>query len=173
MARSRQKSESRVTSGKNLYEDFIRKYGSVPFNQIDKMQVIKSVSATWEDRPKSNIVKWLIEKSGANLEDIASCLNCSELYLNSKLHRDAFTFDDMIVIAYVCGYSLAFEGNNPDGRQQSQFQVDVEEFFKSSDDNILERLHNYDTIRKQRKREEYDKLKAKLNQMREEYGFDD
>lgn len=121
----------------------------------------------------SDIVKWMMEKSGRTIADIAEALNCTTSYLNNKLHLDSFSLDDLIIVAYICGYTMTFTSNNPDAKERSIFQIDVQKYFGSSNVEALKRLYEYERRLKDRKKAEYDELKAKLEQMKTEYGFED
>jgi len=162
-----------VSKGKKYVDEFLRLYGDMPLSQIEGVESVEPVSSTWEDRPKSNIVKWLMYKSGRSLEEVAESLGCTTSYLNNKLHRDSFSLDDMIIVAYVCGYVMTFTSNNPDDEERSTFQIDVQEYFGSSNTEALRRLYEYEKRLKIKKKAEYDELKAKLEQMKAEYGFED
>lgn len=164
---------NKYAHGKALVDQFLEKYGDTPLSQIIGVDSVEMVSPTWENRPKSNMVKWLMEKSGRSLEDIAEGLGCSITYLNNKLHRDSFSLDDMIIVAYVCGYALTFTSNNPDDKDRSTFQIDVKDYFRARDTNALARLYEYEKRLKNQKKDEYEELKAKLAQMKAEYGFED
>ncbi len=141
--------------------------------KIEGLDSVETVSSTWENRPKSNIVKWLMEQSGRTLDEIARSLGCKTSYLNNKLHRDSFSVDDMVIIAYVCGYAMTFTANNPDDTTRSTFQIDVEKYFQSYDEEVLNRLRVCEQRLRMQKKDEYEELKAKLAQMKEEYGFED
>ena len=162
-----------VSRGKAYVDEFLKQYGDVPLSQIAGVESVEPVSETWEDRPKSNIVKWLMDKSGRSLEEVAESLGCTTSYLNNKLHRDSFSLDDMIIVAYICGYAMTFTSNNPDDDKRSTFQIDVQEYFGSSNTEALRRLYEYEKRLKIKKKAEYDELKAKLEQMKAEYGFED
>ena len=166
-------SDAQIRRGKAYLDELLKEYGDTPLSQIAGMESVEAVSETWEDRPKSNIVKWMMEKSGRTLADIAEGLNCTTSYLNNKLHRDSFSLDDLIIVAYICGYTMTFTSNNPDAKERSTFQIDVQEYFGSSNVEALERLYEYERRLKDRKKAEYDELKAKLEQMKTEYGFED
>ena len=62
--------------------------------------LVEPVSDTWKNRPKANIVKWLMKQSGVGLEEVAAHLGCSVSYLNNKLSRESFSFEDLILAAY-------------------------------------------------------------------------
>lgn len=166
--------EDAIANGKSIAEQLTKLYDSCTLlSQISGMDTIETVSPTWESRPKSNIVKWLMDKSGRSLEDIAMALGCTTSYLNNKLHRDSFSLDDMIVVAYICGYALTFTSNNPDDKERSTFQIDVQDYFSSSNKDALERLYRCERQIKARKRAEYEALKTQLEKMKAQYGFED
>lgn len=162
-----------VARGKAYTEAFLKKYGDTPLSQIEGMDTVGTVSTTWEERPRSNIVKWLMDKSGRSLEDIAAGLGCSVSYLNNKLHRDSFSLDDMIITSYVCGFALTFTSNDQDESKRCTYQIDVIDYFGSRDEEALARLYAYEKGLREQKKAEYEKMKAQLAQMQEEYGFED
>lgn len=145
---------------------------SFNLNRVEDVDPISTVSPTWEKRPKANIVKWLMGRSGKSTEDIAKCLGCTPSYLNNKLYRDSFSVDDMVVIAYVCGHTITFI-NNVSKEERSMYQIDIENYFGSSNPATLERIRSYERGLLSQKREKYEELKDQLEQMKEEYGFDD
>ena len=160
-------------SGKQYVAQILEEYGETTLNRVSNVDSVETVSSTWEKRPKSNIVKWLMDKSGRSINEIAECLGCTASYLNNKLHRDSFSLDDLIIVAYVCGYALTFTSNNPDDKERSTYQIDVQEYFSANNADALTRLFEFEKRTKERKKAEYDRLKAKLEQMKAEYGFDD
>lgn len=167
------RTQDSVNRGKSYVGEILKLYGDITLNQIADVEAVEPVSETWKDRPKSNIVKWLMDKSGRSLEEIAESLGCKPSYLNNKLHRDSFSLDDMIIVAYVCGYAITITSNNPDDEERSTFQIDVREYFGSSNPDALRNLYEYEKRMKIQKKAEYDALKARLEQMKTEYGFED
>ena len=164
---------STVESGRRIVENLLQEIGDTPLSQLKGIESVDIVSATWEERPKSNIVKWLMDKSGKSIEDIAESLGCSTTYMNNKLYRDSFSFDDMIIVAYVCGYAMTFTANNPDDKMRDTYQINVEKYFNSYDEDALKRLRAYEQKLRMQKKDEYEELKAKLEQLKVEYGFED
>ena len=114
-----------------------------------------------------------MDKSGRSLDDVAEGLGCSTSYLNNKLHRYSFSLDDMIILAYVCGYALTFSSNSSDDKERSTFQIDVQDYFGANNTDALARLYAYEQKWKAQKKAEYDELKAKQEQMKSEYSFED
>jgi hypothetical protein len=49
----------------------------------------------------------------------------------------------------------------------------VQDYFGSSNVDALKRLYEFEERLKARKKEEYDALKAKLEKLKAEYGFED
>lgn len=152
-----------------IYSLLQDKYRSLPVTKETKP--VDIVSETWKNRPKANIVKWLMQRSNTTLDAIAQYLNCSAHYLNTKLSRDSFSFDDLIVIAYACGFTFVLTNNKNESTES--FRVDLIDFFKNSDDKVLERISKIEENEQRAKRREYEKKKAELEKMRTEYGFED
>ena len=95
-----------ISRGKAYIDEFLKQYGDVPLSQIAGIESGEPVSESWEDRPKSNIVNWLMDNSSRSLAEMVESLGCTTSYLNNKLHRDSFSLDDMIIVAYICGYAM-------------------------------------------------------------------
>ena len=158
------------------------KYSAFRIN--NKTAPVNPVSDTWKARPKANMVKWMMKQAGVSLETIAEHLGCTVSYLNTKLARDSFSFEDLIVIAYACGYTFILANNN--GEEEPVFRVDIIRHFENSEPEVLERINAIEektqlqvTKRQeyQKKKEEieqeYEKQMAKLEKLREEYGIVD
>ena len=125
-----------VLRGKEAVEAFLKEYGDLPVSSLDR---IYTVSKTWENRPKANMVKWLMDKSGVSLDTLAAYLGCSRQYLNNKLTRDSFSFDDLVIAAYACGFTFTLTSNEVKDGKQDVYRVDLGEYFKTSQD-VLDRI---------------------------------
>lgn len=164
-------------AGKKFVADFLKKYGDLPVSSLGEVfpdvDPIDFVSATWEDRPKANMVKWLMSKGRVSLDTIAEYLGCSRQYLNNKLTRDSFSFDDLVIVAYACGFSFTLTSNSEDQEKRSTYRVDIVDYFKACDDDVLVRISDIEKKSKEAKRAEYESKKAELERMRQEFGFED
>lgn len=147
------------------------KYKSLPITK--KTASVDPVSETWEDRPKANIVKWLMQQSNTSLEAVAEHLGCTVTYLNNKLFRDSFSFEDLILVAYACGYSFALVNNNTELEAQDAYRIDLIEHFRHNAPEVLDRVNAIEERIQQERRAEYEQKKAELERMKAEYGFED
>lgn len=154
-------------------DEYIEKTGNLPCSQIAGVEFVGAVSGIWSERPRSNLVKHLMGRSGKTKEEIAACLGVSTRYFNNKLHRDCFSLDEIIAVAYVCGYLMMFRGNNPKAQEQDSFQIDVQEYFAARDRETLLRLYQHDEWIREKKKAEYDDLRVRLEQMKAAYSFED
>ena len=145
-------------------------YKALPVNK--KIAAVEPVSDTWKNRPKANMVKWMMKQSGTSLEEIAAHLGCSVSYLNNKLTRESFSFEDLLLAAYACGYTFVLVNNNEEISSEGSFRVDLLEHFKN-DQEVLARIDAIEEEKKQAKRAEYEAKKAELERMKAEYGFED
>ena len=162
-----------IIKGEEAVNELLAKYGGVPLNQVGDMKSVDLINDSFDNRPRSNIVKWMMEKSNKTVDDLAVCLGCTTTFINNKLHRGTFSFDDLIMIAYICGFFITITDNNPDEEVRCTYQIDVKDYFRNYNEDALEQLFAYEErVRKQQKAE-YDELKAKLEKMKEEYGFED
>lgn len=149
----------------------IKKYRSLPVNK--KTAPVEVVSDTWKTRPKANMIKWLMKQSGTSLDSVAEHLGCSVSYLNNKLNRDSFSLDDLILAAYACGYSFVLVKNYELEDYPSMCRLDLLEYFKYSNPEVLKRINVIEEGVQKARREEYEQKKAELERMKEEYGFED
>ena len=167
-----EKNKASAQVGQQIEEWDIR-LEDMPFTRIEGLESITTLKSKWDDRPRSNIIKWLMDKSSRSLEEIAKGLGRSVGYLNNKIHRGSFSIDELIIVAYICGYTVTLTSNDPDEEEHTSYQIDVREYFGGYDEDVLRRLHSYEMSLKERKRAEYEDLKAQLEKMKTEYGFED
>ena len=155
---------------------------SLPVNK--KTAPVEPVSETWKTRPKANLVKWLMKQSGLKLETVAEYLGCSVSYLNTKLARDSFSFEDLIVAAYACGYTFVLVKNDEAIDYPAVNRVDLVTHFENSEPEVLERINAIEEGARTAKLEEYERKKteieqeykkkmAELERLKEEYGIED
>lgn len=149
----------------------IKKYRSLPVNK--NTAHVETVSDTWKTRPKANMIKWLMKQSGTSLESVAEHLGCSVSYLNNKLNRDSFSLDDLILAAYACGYSFVLVKNDELIDYPAMCRLDLLEYFRYSDPEVLKRINAIEEGVQKARREEYEQKKAELERMKKEYGFED
>lgn len=154
---------------------FKKKYNSFKINE--KTAPVDPVSEKWKTRPKANMVKWMMKQSGVGLESIAEHLGCSISYVNTKLARDSFSFEDLIIIAYACGFTFVLADNKGEG--EAVYRVDLIRHFENNEPEVLERIDQIEE--RAQKRDEYEKEKAemelemerRLQLIREKYGIEE
>ena len=163
--------------GKAVIEEFMKDPAvQVPEEYIERgrqfvnqLFSVETVSETWRSRQKSNIIKWLMKKSGVDAETMAKYLKCkSKETFNNKLNRDVFSFDELIIAAYACNYTVTLLSNNG----TDQRKITAEDFFKENKET-WERISGLKNDIRESKRAEYEQKKAELEQMKKEYGFED
>ncbi|MBP5555352.1 MAG: hypothetical protein J6X94_10855 [Lachnospiraceae bacterium] len=148
-----------IAKGKEFIDRFMEVYGEIPMVDI--------VSGTWENRKKTNLIKWMMLKSSVNVDGLAEYLGCTKQYLNNKFNRDSFSIDDLIIAAYACNFTLALLEN--DGK--CKCRVMPEEYFDTNPE-VLARITKIRNFDKESKRVEYEQKKAELERMKKEYGFE-
>ena len=78
------------------------------------------IDPKWNERPKSRLVRVIQQEACLTSQELADALGISVPYLNNKLNRNSFSFEDLIKIANKAGYDLYFckqhyeEGNPAD-----------------------------------------------------------
>ena len=143
----------------------LKSHSALPVNK--KIAPVETVSETWSDRPKANMVKWLMKRSGTSLDTVAEYLGCTVNYLNNKLTRDSFSFEDLILVAYACGYTFTLV-NNEKVDEADSFRVDLFQHFAISEPKVLERINRMEEEKIKAAREEYEQKKAELERMKAE-----
>ena len=158
-------------------KEIARQYDDAGINDIRTTDVergrkyVDIISKTWTKRRKSNLVKWMMKDTGTSLDTVAEYLGCSKQYLNNKLNRDSFSFDDLVIVAYACDFTFTL--TRTDSKKVYVRQIDAVEHFKGYDNKTLERITGLKNGVRDTRRAEYEKKKAELEQMRIEYGFKD
>ena len=152
-------SEETISKGKQFVDRFLEVYGDIPMVDI--------VSGTWENRKKTNLIKWMMLKSNVNVDALAEYLGCTKQYLNNKFNRDSFSIEDLIIAAYACNFTLALLENEG----KCKCRVKLEDFF-NTDSEVLNRITKIKNSDKESKRVEYEQKKAELERMKKEYGFE-
>ena len=149
--------ETNIEKGK----EFVSKYNDVSVNQL--------LSSTWKTRKKSNLIKILMKKGNISIDDLASLIGCSKHYLNNKLNRDSFSFEDILVAAYVCGFSVCLTNK----RTKKTEEIDVKDFIENNTNYSWDQISSFSSEQQLKIRKEYEQKKADLERMKEEYGFQD
>lgn len=124
----------------------------------------------WEKRPKSLLIKELMEHSGCSASDFSETLGYSERYFNLKLARESFSFEDILALLYASNLTM-FLVNNDDGstwKMISSKEWCPEETKRFDELQNLKQKQVYE-----KKHSEYEKLKTELETMKKLYGFED
>lgn len=151
-----------IEKGKQLVDSFIEKYGDLPLSELPKF-------IPDEDKTKTALIKKMLDDSNTSIDTLAKYLDCKPQSLRNKMFRNSFSIDDLIICAHVCNFSVVLKNNatNVDA------VIDIVEFFKPLDDDVLVRISDLDKESKAAKRAEYDRLKAQLDKMKAELGFEE
>jgi len=72
------------------------------------MKKIIDIDALWKDRPKSGIIERLLKLRGATRNSIAKALGITTNHFNVKLCCNRMKFEDIVTIADLCDYDVAF-----------------------------------------------------------------
>lgn len=148
--------------GKQFADEFLKKYGDLPISELPKFIPEK-------DKTKTALIKKMLNDSGTSVETLAKYLDCKPQSLRNKMFRNSFSIDDLIICAHVCNFSVVLKNN----ATNADAVIDIVEFFKPLHDDVLVRISDLDKKSKVAKRVEYDRLKAELDRMKTEYGFEE
>lgn len=80
----------------------------MPFTDVP---VIPIVSATYKNRKRSNLVKWLMREGGLTVQEAADRIGITKEYLHSKLVRDSFSIEDILCVSKAVNKSVFIVDN--------------------------------------------------------------
>ena len=129
---------------------------------------VTTVKPIWENRPRSNIIKWMSMESKTPISKIAEYLGTNVRYLDTKFNRDSITIDDLLIAAHACGYKLALLDSN-----EWPIDIDMVEYFTGYDEDALKRVEELDMQDPNKAKQLYEEMKLKMQKMKQEYGFED
>lgn len=121
--------------------------------------MIELTDPRWLDRPKSNLVNWLLKNSNVKRQDLIVLLNVSKPYFENKMSRNSFSLEDILLAADLCNFSLALVSK----KDRSVHELNYRDFVG----DISEQSERFLSM----KRAEYDQLKEKARRLEEEFGF--
>ena len=127
---------------------------------------IELTGERWAERKKSAFVKWLISYSDVSRDTICEGLNISMPYFNNKITRNSFSFEDLIAIAYMCGFKFSLESLSG----ESKVEISLKDFLSEEDYDRVQLFLQRMAIEKH---EEYLKKKKELELLKEKYGYED
>ncbi len=145
---------------------------------------------TWKTRRKSWLMKCLIKNRGLSVEHLAKILGTSVSYINTKLARDSFSFEDILTVAEATGYSVVFyDKTDPKSiikepstvRMQTvklpkwSYPVNFNLWFEDTDPEVIARLKKFSNEQNEAKEAQqlYLQKKAELEELKAKYGFKD
>lgn len=121
--------------------------------------MIELTGPRWVDRPKSNLVNWLLKNSNAERKELAMLLGINRAAFDNKMTRNSFSVEDILLIADACGFSIAVVSKTDRSVHELNFRYFV--------GDISEQSEKFLSL----KRAEYDRLKEKAKKLEEEFGF--
>lgn len=74
--------------------------------------VVPIVSATYKNRKRSNLIKWLMREGGLTVQETADRIGITKECLNKKLVRNSFTIEDILRIARIANKSVFIVDND-------------------------------------------------------------
>lgn len=128
----------------------------------------KSINMSiWQNRPKSVLVKEIMSTFNISLDEIAKVIGTSIQYVNTKLSRNSFSVEDLLLLLYFADLKINIVSSSGDVWKT----VSLKEWYP-------EDAHTIDEIKRALEKEErksqykkYLQLKNELNNMKELYGF--
>ncbi len=121
--------------------------------------MIELTDPKWKDRPKSNLINWLLKNSNVKRQDLMVLLSTSRPYFETKMSLNRFSFEDILLAADLCNFSLALVSK----KDRSVHELNFREFVG----DISEQSERFLSM----KRAEYDQLKEKAKKLEDEFGF--
>ena len=123
---------------------------------LPNVPILSMFGVTYNDRPRSDIVISLLKASGISRKEAAMFLGTTITYFNNKILRNSFSFDDIVRIAYLCGYIVTFKYYGIDNERNKTYQINTHDFM---DKSCIERLE---------KTERINQLKCKIGDLEKE-----
>lgn len=121
--------------------------------------MIELTDPRWADRPKSNLINWLLKNSNVKRQDLIVLLGASRPYFENKMSLNRFSLEDILLAADLCNFSLALVSK----KDRSVHELNFRDFVG----DISEQSERFLSM----KRAEYDQLKEKAKKLEEEFGF--
>lgn len=122
--------------------------------------MIELTDPKWADRPKSNLINWLLKNSNVKRQDLMVLLATSRPYFETKMSLNRFSLEDILLAADLCNFSLALVSK----KDHSVHELNFRDFVG----DISEQSERFLSM----KRAEYDQLKEKAKKLEEEFGFE-
>ena len=114
----------------------------------------------WRDRPKSVLVKEIMSSFNISLPEIAKAFGTSVSYVNTKLSRNSFSFEDLLLLLYLADLKINIVTDSGDVWKTVSFEELYPEDAASVDK--VKGVH-----------EKYLQLRSELAEMKKLYGFKD
>ena len=134
----------------------------------------------WKNRPKTYLIKWLMEKGDITVNEAAVALGISKACFNNKLNRNSFSIEETIALAYTCGYEMTFRVYDDSIDQETGTLFVSPAMF--CDDKVYERINKVYEMRKnridkanevKRHKDEYLRMKNELAEFKLKYNIKD
>ena len=124
---------------------------------VDDIPYLCPISEKWENRPNSNIVHFLMKTAQITGKETGEIIGCSKQYFENKKNRDSFSFEDLVILAEACGYSICFI--DKEGEKHFRPTVSYE---------VVDKVEAFNKKNRENKMQEYEKLQNKLKKLKEE-----
>ena len=117
---------------------------------------INAPENTWQNRRKSWLIKCCMKHARFKPKDIAKYIGSSASYVNTKLQRDRWSFEDILIALEASGLKMAIIDTNGE-----QHEVCFKDWFEDTDPEVLDRF-------KAIEREEMEQILAIIGQKQSE-----
>ena len=122
---------------------------------------INRPSAKWKNRRKSWIMKWLLYFAEKKDQDAAAVLGISRSYFDNKLHRNSFSFEDILILSELAHINIAFV----DERSGIIIdQIDFDKWFEDKPEVTLN-IEEYRKLERNKQYQLYLQKKAELEEL--------
>ncbi len=140
-------------------------------DNVNETQPLELVNPIWSDRRSSNLIKWLMQRSGVSTEMMADFLGVKVSVFSNKLSRGAFSFRELMIAAYACNYSFLLFSNDCEIVRRFDLRDELGEY--SQEWERIAKLKQALSIEDKRnllrsKEMELEKIQADLMQLKEE-----
>ena len=105
---------------------------------------IELTDERWINRKKSNLVKWFLLNSETSVETLCEGLGYTKAYFNNKITRDSFSFEDLVAIAYLCGFKFAISSWDENLKREIRYFDILDE---EASDRVYKTMQNVNKCR--------------------------
>lgn len=127
-----------------------------------EVEVIRPLKKLWENRPKSNLIQFMMKQSGVDRNRLTRYFGKRVDLFNNKLNRNTFTFEEIVTAAYACGFNIAFI------KDEKIWLISRKDYMSPYAIDMAKKIFKEDLEDLEEKRKRYLALKAEMEKLEKE-----